>query len=153
VRPQDGAAIAEKASSILVKFLPAAAKAWVEGPQAKKIAWNSDLKTYEQTDYPDHKIRSECAEKIWHNVVGRPLERSLQVSGSYKELSVLIDELKQLPEARRLLPPELFDSLLSTTEGKESVPAPEGMSNAGLREGILRQLGKLRPWDRSPRRF
>jgi len=28
-----------------------------------------------------------------------------------------------------------------------------GMSNAPLREGIVRQLGKLRPWDRRPRRF
>jgi hypothetical protein len=62
------------------------AKAWVEGLSAKKIAWNSDRKDYEQTDYPDREIRAECAEKIWHNVVGGPLERSMQVSGSYKEL-------------------------------------------------------------------
>jgi hypothetical protein len=53
----------------------------------------------------------------------------MEVSGSYKELSTLIDELKQSPEAMRLLPRELFDSLLSTTEGKESAPAPESQTD------------------------
>ncbi len=33
---------------------------------------------------------------------------------------MLIDELKQSPEAMRLLPRELFDSLLSTVEGQQS---------------------------------
>ena len=33
-------------------------------------------------------------EKIWHNVVGRPIERSMQVSGNYKELTQVLEELK-----------------------------------------------------------
>jgi len=59
----------------------------------------------------------------------------MPVNVEYKELSVELEELKQRPEARRLIPPELFDSPLSTsdepnserstTEGKESAPPHE----------------------------
>ena len=130
-RREDATGLTQKAAEILAKYLPAAARAWVEGLQAKKIVWNSDLKDYEETRYPDHKIRAECAEKIWHNVVGRPIERSMQVTGNYKELSQVLEELKQSPEACRLLGPEVFqalsgDSEQTTTEGKESAPPHEG---------------------------
>lgn len=79
----------------------------------------------EETDIPDHKIRSECAEKIWHNVIGKPIERSMEVTGNYKELSQVLEELRQSPEARRLLAPELFETLQSAAEGKESPPNPD----------------------------
>jgi hypothetical protein len=50
----------------------------------------------------------------------------MEVSGSYKELSQVLDELKQSPEARRLIPPDILgmfpskNSEQTTTEGKES---------------------------------
>jgi hypothetical protein len=58
------------------------------------------------------------------------VQLSMPVNVEYKDLSVRLEELKQSPEARRLLSPELFaalsgDSEPSTTEGKESEPVPE----------------------------
>jgi hypothetical protein len=79
----------------------------------------------------DHKVRAECARAIVEYVVGKAVERSMEVTESYKELSVLLDELRHSPEAMRLLPSGLFESLLngnseqSTTEGEESSPAHE----------------------------
>jgi hypothetical protein len=116
----------EKLHDLLARHLPGAARAWVDGLNANKVAWNQQSHQFEDTGLPDHKIRSECAEKIWHNVIGRPIERSMEVSGSYKELSQVIDELRQSPEAVRLLGPDVFaafaggNSLQNTTEGKES---------------------------------
>jgi hypothetical protein len=121
----------EKAQELLRQFLPSAAQAWIDGLTACKAIWNPQSKAFEETDIPDHKVRAECAEKIWHNVVGRPIERSLQVTGNYKELSQVLEELRQSPEAMRLLPRELFESVAesgqSTAEGKESPlqPSPE----------------------------
>jgi hypothetical protein len=115
--------------------------------KATKAAWNQQSHQFEDTGLPDHKVRAECAEKIWHNVVGRPIERSMQVSGSYKELSQVLDELRQSPEAVRLLGPDVFaafadgsssaskghsaptNSEQSTTESKESSPLQESEPN------------------------
>jgi hypothetical protein len=71
------------------------------------------------------------------NFVGRPLERTMQVTGSYKDLSTLLSELEQSPEARRLLSPELFAALAgnsgqSTAESKESAPPQESEPNPRL---------------------
>jgi hypothetical protein len=110
--------------------LPAAARAWVAGLKANKAIFNSKTGVFEETNVADHKVRAECAREIWHNVIGRPIERSMQVSGNYKELSQVLDELRQSPEAVRLLGPEFFaaaftNSEQSTTEGKESEPVSE----------------------------
>jgi hypothetical protein len=60
------------------------------------------------------------------------VQLSMPVNVEHKDLSVRLEELKQSPEARRLLSPELFQALAagsnsepSTTEGKESAPPPE----------------------------
>jgi hypothetical protein len=123
---QDSAGLTQKAAEILAKYLPAAARAWVDGLKANKAIFNSATKKFEETDVADHKVRAECAEKIWHNVVGRPIERSMQVTGSYKELSEVLSELRASPEAMRLLPPELF---ASTAESAESERPHAGDSN------------------------
>jgi hypothetical protein len=116
----------QKVDDLLAPHLPAAAQAWVDGLKATKTAWNQQCHQFEDTGLPDHKIRAECAEKIWHNVVGRPIERTLQVSGSYKELGQVIDELKQSPEARRLLPPEIW----RMASGQSAGPDHEGEANS-----------------------
>ena len=79
---------------------------------------------------PDHKERRESARAIVEYVVGKAIERSMEVSGSYKELSQVLEELKQSPEACRLLGPDVFqalsgDSEQTTTQGKESAPPHE----------------------------
>jgi hypothetical protein len=53
------------------------------------------------------------------------VQLSMPVNVEYKELSVLIDELMQSPEAMRLLKGGLFGSLLSTAQGQESAPPHE----------------------------
>jgi hypothetical protein len=131
-RTQDATGLTKKATDLLAHYLPRAAKAWVDGLSAKKVVWNSDKKDYELTNYPDHKIRAECAEKIWHNVVGRPIERSMEVTGNYKELSQVLEELKQSPEARRLLPPEIWGmaSGQSNVKGKDVTHEGEAISRS-----------------------
>jgi transposase len=54
------------------------------------------------------------------------VQLSVPVNAEYKELSVVVEELRQSPEAMRLLGGScLFDSLLSTTESSEPEPASE----------------------------
>ena len=60
------------------------------------------------------------------------VQLSMPVNVEYKELSVVVEELRQSPEAMRLLGGScLFDSLLSTTEGKESAPTKNRRSWPG----------------------
>lgn len=121
----------EKASQALERYLPAAAKAWIDGLGACLVVYNGATKQYELSDIPDHRERRENAKAIWENVVGRPIERSMQVTGNYEELSELITKLKQSPEAQRLIAAGFFSSLLSTdssgqsTEGKDSAPTQD----------------------------
>jgi hypothetical protein len=102
-----------------------------DGLEATKVAWNQATHSFEDTGLPDHKERRESARAIIEYVVGKAIERSMEVSGSYKELSTLIEEIKASPEAMRLLPSGLFESLLNgnsepfTTESSESEPVPE----------------------------
>jgi hypothetical protein len=120
----------DKAQNFLFQYLPAAARAWVDGLSACKSIWNPDTKAFEETNIADHKIRGDCAEKIWHNVVGRPIERSMALTGNYKELSELVDELKKSPEAQRLIAGGFFDQLLrqdSEPEGQK--PSVETQSS------------------------
>jgi len=49
----------------------------------------------------------------------------MQVTGSYQELSTLLEDLEKSPEARRILGPQFFNSLRSNVEGKESSPTPD----------------------------
>jgi hypothetical protein len=57
----------------------------------------------------------------------------MQVSGSYKELSQVLDELRQSPEAVRLLGPDVFAAFANseqfTTESSGSEPVPEARPN------------------------
>jgi hypothetical protein len=112
----------EKLHDLLAPHLPTAAKAWVDGLKATKTMWNQQSHQFEDTGLPDHKVRADCAQRIWENVVGRPIERSMQVTGNYKELTQVLEELKQSPEARRLLPPEIWgiESGQSNVKGKDA---------------------------------
>jgi hypothetical protein len=107
----------EKLHDLLAPHLPAAVQAWVDGLKATKTMWNQQSHQFEDTGLPDHKVRAECARAIVEYVVGKAIERSMQVSGSYKELTQVLEELKQSPEARRLLPPELW-GMIEPTSGQ-----------------------------------
>jgi hypothetical protein len=117
----------EKLYDLLTPHLPAAIQAWVDGLKANKIAWNQQSHQFEDTGLPDHKERRESGRAIIEYVVGKAIERSLEVTGSYKDLSTLLSELEQSPEATRLLSPELFAALAGNSgqtiaESKESAP-------------------------------
>jgi hypothetical protein len=98
----------EKLQDLLSPKIPAAVQAWVKGLKATLVAYDRDAHCMVDTGFPDHKVRIECARAIVEYVVGKAIERSLEVSGSYKELGQMLEELKQSPEARRLLPPEIW---------------------------------------------
>jgi hypothetical protein len=55
--------------------------------------------------------RRECGRQIVEYVIGKPIERSMEVSGSYEDLGEVLERLQKSPEARRLLSPALFESL------------------------------------------
>jgi hypothetical protein len=59
------------------------------------------------------------------------VQLSMPVKIEHKELSVVLEELKQSPEARRLLPPEIWglagqECEQSNVEGKDAAPGHEG---------------------------
>jgi hypothetical protein len=98
--------------------LPAAIQTWLDGLKATKIAWQHDK--WVDTGFPDWKERRECDRQIVEYVIGRPIERSMEISGSYSELSDVLKSLEQSPEARRLLSPELFNSLRRASNDQSS---------------------------------
>lgn len=107
---------AEKLSTLLAPYLPAAVRAWVTGLKANVIAYDRTAQKVVDTGLPDHKIRADCALRIVEYDVGRAIERSMALTGNYKELSELVSELKQSPEAQRLIAGGFFDQLLRQDE-------------------------------------
>jgi hypothetical protein len=78
------------------------------------------------TGIPDHIVRSNCAQKIVEYLVGKAIERSMEVTGSYKDLSEVLSELEKSPEAKRLLPAEVFDSLHKASSVETASATVEG---------------------------
>ncbi len=121
---------AEKIGEMLLPYLPAAVQAWVDGLTACKCIWNPETKAFEETDIPDHKIRGDHVLRIIEFAVGKAIERSMEITGNYKELTQVLEELKASPEARGLLPPELWGMIepsgQSNVEGKDAAPGHEG---------------------------
>jgi hypothetical protein len=112
---------------LLAPHLPAAIQTWLDGLKATKIAWQHDK--WVDTGFPDWKERRECARAIVEYVIGRPVERSMEITGSYKELSEVLAELEKCPEARRLLSPELFASLHKEAAAESSKTGQENSQN------------------------
>jgi hypothetical protein len=109
---------------LLAPHLPKAIRCWVDGLKATKIAWQHDK--WVDTGFPDWKERRECGRQIVEYVIGKAIERSMEVTGSYKELSEVLSELEKSPEARRLLSPEIFKSLHNTSSVKTQEQPHEG---------------------------
>jgi hypothetical protein len=103
------------------RHLLAAIQAWTDGLKATKSIWNQSTHRFEDTHIPDHKVRSDCARNIIEYLVGKAIERSMEISGNYRELSEVLSSLEKSPEAKRLLPAEVFDSLhkASSVESQE----------------------------------
>jgi hypothetical protein len=109
---------------LLAPHLPKAIRCWVDGLKATKIAWQHDK--WVDTGFPDWKERRECGRQIVEYVIGKAIERSMEVTGSYKELSEVLSDLEKSPEARRLLPAEVFKSLHKASSVESESATVEG---------------------------
>jgi hypothetical protein len=123
VRGREGEICVENTKNLqelLAPHLPKAIRSWIDGLKATKIAWQHDK--WVDTGFPDWKERRECGRQIVEYLIGKPTERSMEISGSYTELSDVLKSLEQSPEARRLMSPELFNSLrrASSVESSDS---------------------------------
>jgi hypothetical protein len=108
----------------LGEHAPEAVQVWIDGLSATK--WEYDPTTKTRFEVPDWRERRENAAMIFAYAIGRPLERSMEVTGSYSELSDVLKSLEQSPEARRLLNPELFDSLRRACSAETASATVEG---------------------------
>jgi hypothetical protein len=91
----------------------------------------ADRTTHKMVDtgFPDHKERREAGRAIMEYLIGKAIERSLEVGGNYKELSQVLEELKQTPEGRRILPPEIWGMVsgqsAAPSHQEEAISPPE----------------------------
>ncbi len=123
---------AEKLTDLLRPHLSAAVRTWVAGLKATRVAWNGTLHEWQDTGFADWKERRECARAIVEYVVGKAIERTMGLTGNYKELSELIGELRASPEAQRLIGAGFFDSLLQSQPSGQS--KAESADQAGAHE-------------------
>jgi hypothetical protein len=121
---RESAKATENVEELLSPYLPAAIQAWVDGLKATKIIWIKGEVV--DTGIADDIVRSNCAQKIVEYLIGKAIERSMQVTGSYQELSDLVTQLEESPEAHRLLPPELWNSLRRASSAESAPGATEG---------------------------
>jgi hypothetical protein len=108
----------------LGEYAPEAVQVWIDGLSATK--WEYDPTTKTRFEVPDWRERRENAAMIFAYAIGRPLERSMEVTGSYKELGEVLAELEKSPEARRLLSPELFATLRQASAKEVAQQLHEG---------------------------
>lgn len=91
--------------------LEAAVQVWREGMEATRLVWSAKLKMYVEAG-PDWDTRRECSELIVAYMEGRPMERQLNLNGSFMELGDLLRSVRLSGEALRLIPG--LDTLPST---------------------------------------
>jgi hypothetical protein len=95
-----------------------------EAKRATHRVFNFETKKTEAV--PDHKTRLAGVMLDLAYREGKPVERSLEVSGSYTELSDVLKSLEQSPECRRLMSPELFKSLRKACSAETASATVEG---------------------------
>jgi hypothetical protein len=101
-----------------------------EAKRAVHRVYDTQLKRL--VEVPDYKTRLAATTLDLAYREGKPIERSMEVSGSYKELSEVLAELERSPEARRLLSPELFATLrqASAKEVAQQLHGDKGISGS-----------------------
>lgn len=115
--PSENANLAKKLADLLTADdLAGAVTVWREGLTAVKKVWSAKLQRYEDGG-PDWQIRRDMAEAIAAYMEGRPLERQMNISGTFVELRDMLSQMKQSGEAARLLPG--LDSLPSASLRRE----------------------------------
>jgi hypothetical protein len=95
-------------------------------------------------EVPDHKMRLAAVALDLAYREGKPVERQIQVQDSYKEISVVLQELKQSPEARRLLSPALFEALEKASSAES---AQQLYGEKDISDSEQKSLSQLLPSD------
>jgi hypothetical protein len=95
-----------------------------EAKRATHRVFNFETKKTEAV--PDHKTRLAGVMLDLAYREGKPVERSMELTGNFKELSEVLADLEQSPEARRLLSPELFKSLRKACSAETASATVEG---------------------------
>lgn len=83
--------------------LEGAVKVWRDGLEATKFVWSQKEQKYVDTGFPDWDVREKMATAIAAYMEGRPIERQLQIRGSFEDLAAAQARINASPEARRLL--------------------------------------------------
>lgn len=111
-RSTPGTRIVKRIADLLTsEDLEGAVQVWRDGMEAQRLVWSAKLKMYVEAG-PDWDTRRECSELIVAYMEGRPMERQLNLNGSFLELGELLRTVRLSGEARRLIPG--LDSLPST---------------------------------------
>jgi len=71
------------------------------GLAATKLMWDGNARDW--VGQPDWKVRHDCAMAILAYRFGKPVERQLQINGTFEDLSQLFARLDDSPAARRAL--------------------------------------------------
>ncbi|HEY2626271.1 MAG TPA: hypothetical protein VGI41_05915 [Candidatus Udaeobacter sp.] len=80
-----------------------------EAKRATHRVFNFETKKTEAV--PDHKTRLAGVMLDLAYREGKPVERQVQLQGDFEDLSVRLEKYKFSPEARRLLPPDIWNFL------------------------------------------
>lgn len=115
--PPEKTDYAKKLADLLTEDdLAGAVQVWREGLTATKQIWSNKRGDYIDGG-PDWAIRRDMAEAIAAYMEGRPLERQMNISGTFVELRDMLAQMKQSGEAARLLP--FVQSLPTASDRRE----------------------------------
>lgn len=99
-----GMPAAKKLADLLTASdLEGAVKVWRSGLKARRMVWNNKKGKFVPCG-PDWQIRRDMSEFIAAYMEGKPMERQMQISGTFEELGDLLRTLQTSGEAARLLP-------------------------------------------------
>jgi len=71
------------------------------GLEATKLMWDGNVRDW--VEQPDWKSRHDCALAILSYRFGKPVERQLQISGTFEDLGQLFGRIQSSPAAHRVL--------------------------------------------------
>ena len=92
---------AELADLLADQDVSGAIKVLRTGLAATKLMWDGNARDW--VEQPDWKARHDCAMAILSYRFGKPVERQLQVTGTFEDLGQLFGRIQNSPAARRAL--------------------------------------------------
>ncbi len=87
--------------------LAGAVAVWRSGMKATKFVWSQKAQCYIDTGFPDWDVRERMSLAIAAYMEGKPIERQVQVTGSFEDLGQMIGRINASPAAMRELGDEI----------------------------------------------